>query len=35
MQIDRGGLQAGVAEVLLDQAQIDPGFEQVRGITVS
>ena len=35
MQIDHGGLQAGVAHVLLDEAQVHPGFEQMGGIAVA
>ena len=35
MQIHHGGLEAGVTEVLLDHAQVHPGFEQVRGIAVA
>ena len=32
MQIDHSGLQLGMAQVLLDGAQIDAGLEQMGGI---
>ena len=35
MKIDHGGLQAAVAQVLQDHAQVDAGLQQVRGITVA
>src|SRR4051812_4696225 len=34
MEIDHGGLERVVAQVLLDQPQVDPGFEQVRRVAV-
>ena len=35
MEIDHGGLQRAVAEVLLDQPEVDAGFEQVGCVTMS
>ena len=32
MEIDHGGFELGVAHVPLDDAQVDTGFKQVRGI---
>ncbi len=34
MEVDHRGLQRAVAQVLLDQPQVDAGFEQVRGVAV-
>ena len=34
MEVDHRGLQRAVAEVLLDQPQVDAGFEQVGGVAV-
>jgi hypothetical protein len=35
VQIERGGLERLVAEVLLDLAQVHPRFEQMRGVAVA
>jgi hypothetical protein len=35
MEVEGGGLERVVAEVLLDEAQIDTGLEQVRGVAVA
>ena len=35
VQIDHGGLQAGVPQILLNEAQVDPGLEQMGGIGVA
>jgi len=35
VSVDGGGLRAGVAQVFLDQSEIDAGFEQVGGVTVA
>ena len=32
MEIDHGGLDVGVTEILLDDPKIDSGFEQMSGI---
>src|SRR3990172_2472550 len=34
VQVDHGGLQTGMPEMALDDAQVHPGFEQVGGIAV-
>src|SRR5258708_37915191 len=34
MEIDHCGLQGTVPEILLDEAQVDAGFEQMRGVAV-
>ena len=35
MEVDHRRLQRTVAEVLLDQPQVDAGFEQVGGVAMS
>jgi hypothetical protein len=35
VEIDHRGLQRTVPEILLDEAQIDSGFKQMRGVAVS
>ena len=32
VQIDQGGIEAAVAEVLLNAAEINTGFQKMRGI---
>jgi hypothetical protein len=32
MGVDPGGAGAAVAEIFLDQAQVDPGLQQVGGV---
>ncbi len=34
MEIDHGGVQAAMAEVLLDTTDVDAGFQQMSGIAV-
>ena len=35
VEIDHGGLQRAVAEVLLDQPEVDAGFEEACRVTAS
>jgi hypothetical protein len=35
MGVDGGGLWAGVAEVLLDEAEVDGVFEQMGGVAMA
>src|SRR4051812_7279855 len=35
MEVDHGGLQRAVPQVLLDQPQVDAGFKQVGGVAVT
>ena len=35
MEIDRRRLQGAVTQILLDQSQVDPRFEQVRRVAVA
>jgi len=35
VEVAHGGLQVAVAHVLLDEADVDPGFEQVSGVAVA
>ena len=32
VEIEHGGLESGVAEVALDDAQVDAGFEEMGGV---
>ena len=32
VEIEHGGLQSGVAEVALDDAEIDAGFQEMSGV---
>ncbi len=32
MEIDHGSFDIGMAEVFLDDPQVDPGLQQMRGI---
>ena len=34
MEVDHRGLQGAMAEILLDQSEVDPGFEQVGRVAV-
>ena len=35
VEIDHGGFELGMAHVSLDDAQVDSGFEEMRGIGVA
>src|SRR5512135_674467 len=35
MEVDHRGLQGAMTEILLDQSEVDPGFEQVGRVAVS
>jgi hypothetical protein len=35
MEVEHGGLQGAMAQVLLDQTEVDPGFEQMGCVGMS